>query len=223
MASEALTDLAIRKIQPGIKTVRVLDGRGLYLEVSPKGGKWWRLKYRFAGKEKLLSMGTYPDTSLKKAREKRDEARALLASGVDPSEARRAEKASGAGAAGNSLEAIAREFHQTRQGEWSAPHAKRWLERLQKDVFPYVGRTRCLMSLHRCCWRSCAALKHEECVRRFIPSCRLAGRSFAMALPPGGLNATRPAIYEARFGQFGQEHGGHHRSGSGRRSAAVHR
>jgi hypothetical protein len=86
--------------------------------VTPKGGKWWRLKYRFGGKEKLL---TYPDTSLKKAREKRDEARALLASGVDPSEARRAEKASGTGAAANSLEAVAREFRQTRQGEWSAP------------------------------------------------------------------------------------------------------
>lgn len=139
MASEALTDLAIRKIQPSTKPVRVFDGRGLYLEVTPRGGKWWRLKYRFGGKEKLLSMGTYPDTSLKKAREKRDVARALLASGVDPSAARKAVKASAAGAAANSLEAIAREFHQTRQGDWSAQHSKRWLERLEKDVFPYLG------------------------------------------------------------------------------------
>lgn len=87
----------------------------------------------------MLSMGTYPDTSLKKAREKRDEARALLASGVDPSAARKAEKASGAGAATNSLEAIAREFHQTRQEDWSEPHSRWWLERLEKDVFPYLG------------------------------------------------------------------------------------
>lgn len=139
MASSTLTDLAIKKMLPSSKPVRVYDGRGLYLEVTPTGGKWWRLKYRFRGKQKLLSMGTYPDTSLKKAREKRDEARALLASGVDPSAARKAEKASSTGAATNSLEVIAREFHQTRQGDWSEPHSRRWLERLEKDVFPYLG------------------------------------------------------------------------------------
>jgi hypothetical protein len=75
MASNALTDSAIKKLSATAKPVRVFDGLGLYLEVTPRGGKWWRLKYRFGGKEKLLSMGTYPDTSLKKAREKRDEAR----------------------------------------------------------------------------------------------------------------------------------------------------
>jgi integrase len=84
-------------------------------------------------------MGTYPDTSLKKARERRDEARALVASGVDPSAARKAEKLSANGTAAGSFEAVAREFHKTREGEWSAPHAKRWLERLEKDVFPYLG------------------------------------------------------------------------------------
>lgn len=139
MASDTLTDLQVRKILPGVKPARIYDGRGLYLEVSPKGGKWWRLKYRFGGKEKLLSLGTYPDTSLKKAREKRDEARTLLASGVDPSAARKAERASNLGAAANSFEAIAREFQQTRQGDWSEPHSRRWLERLAKDVFPYLG------------------------------------------------------------------------------------
>ena len=72
-----LSDTRIRSTKPAAKPIRLSDEKGLYLEVSPSGGKWWRLKYRFAGKEKLLSMGTYPDTWLKLAREKRDRARAL--------------------------------------------------------------------------------------------------------------------------------------------------
>jgi hypothetical protein len=80
-----LTDVQIRKSSTSDKPLRLYDERGLYLEVRPNGGKWWRLKYRHAGKEKLLSLGTYPDTSLKDARERRDKERQLLASGVDPS------------------------------------------------------------------------------------------------------------------------------------------
>ncbi len=113
--------------------------KGLYLEGSPSGGKWWRLKYRFAGKEKLLSMGTYPDTSLKGARDKRDRARALLAEGVDPSATRRAEKESRS-AAVNSFEAVAREWHTTiHLAQVSAGHAARTLIRLEQDVFPWLG------------------------------------------------------------------------------------
>ena len=88
-----LTATAIRNAQPGLKPRKIFDGRGLYLEVSPKGGKWWRLKYRFHGQEKRLSLGVYPDVSLKDARERRDAARKLLANNVDPSAARKAEKA----------------------------------------------------------------------------------------------------------------------------------
>ena len=78
-----LTDTAVRNAKPGTKRLKLSDGRGLYLEVSPAGGKWWRHKYRFEGKEKRLSLGVYPDVSLKEARERRDDARKLLASGVD--------------------------------------------------------------------------------------------------------------------------------------------
>ncbi len=88
-----LTDTAIRKAKPTEKVQRLFDGGGLYLEISPAGGKWWRLKYRHDGKEKRLSFGTYPDTSLASARDKRDAARKLLAAGVDPGEHRKAEKA----------------------------------------------------------------------------------------------------------------------------------
>lgn len=139
MPTDLLSDLLIKRTPPGVKASRLYDGRGLYLEVTPKGGRWWRLKYRFEGKEKLLSMGTYPDTSLRMARDKRDQARRQLASGVDPSAARKAAKIERITAAGSSMEAVAREFHETKSSEWSGPHARRWLERLQKDVFPYVG------------------------------------------------------------------------------------
>ncbi len=139
MASDTLTDLAIRKAAPGPKRVRLYDGRGLYLEVAPAGGKWWRFKYRFDSKEKLLSLGTYPEVGLKKARERRDEARSLLQSGVDPSSARKAAKSAGVGRTANSFEVVAREFHETMESQWSEAHARRWLERLRKDVFPYLG------------------------------------------------------------------------------------
>jgi hypothetical protein len=80
-----LTDTQIRNAKPAARPVRLYDDRGLYLEVSPKGGKWWRLKYSFEGKARLLSLGTYPDTGLKAVRDKRDQARRLIAQGVDPS------------------------------------------------------------------------------------------------------------------------------------------
>lgn len=79
-----LTDLEVRRAAPREKTYRVSDGRGMYLEISPAGGKYWRLKYRFNDRERKLALGVYPDVTLAHARRKRDEARALLADGVDP-------------------------------------------------------------------------------------------------------------------------------------------
>ena len=135
-----LTDTRIRTTKPAAKPVRLYDERGLYLEVTPSGGRWWRLKYRIDSREKLLSMGTYPDTGLKAARAKRDHARELLAQGVDPSDARRAEKATKSEQASNSFEAVAREWHTTvHLAQVSAGHAARTLIRLEQDVFPWLG------------------------------------------------------------------------------------
>jgi integrase len=135
-----LSDTQIRATKAGEKSVRLYDERGLYLEVTTTGGRWWRFKYRFEGKEKLLSMGTYPDTPLKAARDRRDRARALLEEGVDPSEARRAEKASRSEVVVNGFEAVAREWHATiHLGQVSARHAARTLIRLEQDVFPWLG------------------------------------------------------------------------------------
>ncbi len=80
-----LTDTEIRTLKPREKAFKTFDGGGLYLHITPQGGRWWRLKYRYAGREKLLSLGTYPGTSLKLARTKRDDARTLLAQDIDPS------------------------------------------------------------------------------------------------------------------------------------------
>src|ERR1700719_169421 len=103
-----LTDTAIRNAKPSEKPVKLFDGGGLYLEVSPAGGKWWRLKYRIDGKEKRLSLGVYPDVSLKDARDRRDASRKLLADGIDPSENRKAMKSARADKAANSFEVVAR-------------------------------------------------------------------------------------------------------------------
>jgi hypothetical protein len=88
----SLSDVKIRAAKPKGKKFKLFDGAGLYIEVSPTGGKFWRWKYRFGGKEKRLTLGVYPVVSLKAAREKRDTARQQLATGVDPSEARKASR-----------------------------------------------------------------------------------------------------------------------------------
>ena len=135
-----LTDTAIRKAKPTDKTQRLYDGGGLYVELSPSGGKWWRLKYRHGGKEKRLSLGTYPDTGLADARAKRDEARKLLAAGVDPGEHRKAEKAAGEDRAANSFEVIAREWIAKQSPTWAPSHGGKIIARLERDLFPWLGR-----------------------------------------------------------------------------------
>lgn len=134
-----LTHTAITKAKPTGKTQRLFDGGGLYLEVSPKGGKWWRLKYRHGGKEKRLSLGTFPDTSLAEARERRDAARKLLGSGIDPGAQRKATKAAAEEHSANSFEVVAREWHAKRSATWVDLHASRIMLRLENDIFPWLG------------------------------------------------------------------------------------
>lgn len=134
-----LSDLKIRKIKPAEKPYKVADERGLHLLITPSGGKLWRLKYRFEGKEKLLSFGAYPDVPLTRAREKCDEARSLLADGIDPSNNRKAQKAAKADRAANSFEIIAREWFEARKDNWAPSHSGRLIKRLQNDVFPWIG------------------------------------------------------------------------------------
>lgn len=134
-----LTDTAVRNIKPGVKSIKLFDERGLYLEISPSGGKWWRLKYRFDSKEKRISLGVYPDVSLKDARDRRDEARKLLANGVDPSENRKAIKSTKMDRAANSFEVVGREWFTKYSPTWTSNHGDRIIRRLERDIFPWIG------------------------------------------------------------------------------------
>ena len=132
-----LTDTAIRNARPEAVRKRLTDGKGLYLWLNPNGSRWWRFDYRHNGKRKTLSMGTYPDTGLADARAKRDDARKLLAAGIDPGEQRKAEKAAGLEAAANSFEVVAREW--LAKQTW-VPHYREKVGAWQtNDVWPYIG------------------------------------------------------------------------------------
>ncbi|MHB1051482.1 MAG: tyrosine-type recombinase/integrase [Thiobacillus sp.] len=135
----ALSDIAVRNAKPGAKPARMFDGGGLYLEVAPTGGKLWRFKYRFGGKEKLLALGKYPDVSLKDARERRDEARRLLANEVDPSENRKQQKAAKIERSANSFEVVAREWIAKNTPTWAASHTSKIIRRLEMYVYPWLG------------------------------------------------------------------------------------
>ena len=130
-----LTNLKVDKAKPKEKQYKLADERGMYLLIHPKGGKWWRLDYRFQGKRKTLSLGTVPDVSLKEARKKRDEARSILEDGADPSYYRASAKAFGE----DSFEAVAREWYEKFRGQWAQSHAVKTLARLEKDLLPWVG------------------------------------------------------------------------------------
>lgn len=134
-----LTDTAIRNAKPGAKPAKMFDDRGLFLIVTPSGGKWWRLKYRFNDKEKLLSLGIYPDVGLKDARERRDIARKLLADGIDPSENRKAQKTAKVERAANSFEVVAREWFAKYEPTWAKDHGNRTIRRFERDIFPWIG------------------------------------------------------------------------------------
>ena len=135
----SLSDTAVRNAKPDKKATKLFDDRGLYLEVSPTGGKWWRLKYRFDGKEKRLSLGVYPDVGLRDARERRDSARKLLADGIDPSENRKSQKATRADGVANSFEIVTREWFAKYSKTWAANHTDRLVRLFERDIFPWMG------------------------------------------------------------------------------------
>ena len=133
-----MQDVKVRNAKPKERAYKLHDARGLYIIVTPSGGKWWRLKYRFAGKEKTISLGIYPEVSLAQAREKRDGARKLLASGIDPSAERQAKKAA-MKADRDSFEAMALAWFEKFSPRWVPAHTETVIHRLEADVFPWIG------------------------------------------------------------------------------------
>jgi integrase len=133
-----LTDTAVRNVKLKEKPYKLTDGKGLYLLVN-QAGKYWRMDYRFSGKRKTLALGVYPDVGLKEARERRDEARKQRGAGIDPGEARKAMKASQTEIA-STFEVVSREWFAKYSPNWAVSHAEKIIRRLERDVFPWIGR-----------------------------------------------------------------------------------
>lgn len=135
-----LTDTQCRNATPREKTYRLTDGGALYLEITPAGGKYWRMKYRVHGREKRLAFGVYPEIGLKEARDKREAARKMLALGDDPGEAKKAHRRAARLMAANSFEAVARAWMKERQSIVEPAQHVKTLARMENDVFPWVGK-----------------------------------------------------------------------------------
>lgn len=137
-----LSDTSIRNAKAQTKPLKLFDGGGLFLLVTPAGGKWWRLKYRYGGKEKLLSLGVYPDVGLKDARRRRDDARGLLADGIDPGEQRKEIKAAAVAEQKekeNTFEAVAREWYASYTPALTPKHSAKLMRYLETILFPAFG------------------------------------------------------------------------------------
>jgi len=134
-----LTNTTVSKAKPKAKPYKLADGGGMYLEVMPSGSKYWRMKYRYAGKEKRLAFGVYPDTTLIAAREKREQARKLLANGSDPGAVKQIQKRQAKVASANTFEAVAREWVENRSNDWTEGHKALTLRTLEQDAFPSLG------------------------------------------------------------------------------------
>lgn len=134
----ALNDLKIRNKKPSGKQVKSYDSDGLFLLVTPQGGKYFRFKYRFDGKEKLLALGTYPEISLADARQRRDEARRQVAHGIDPGAVKKAQKQAETTET-ETFEVIAREWHTKFSHTWTPGHKDKLLSAMARDLFPWLG------------------------------------------------------------------------------------
>lgn len=134
-----LNDTKIRTTKSAEKPQKLFDGGGLFLLVTPSGGKLWRLKYRFGGTEKLLSFGAYPQISLAKARQKRDQASAMIANGIDPGDSKKAQKAANTEET-ETFEVVAREWHNKFSPGWAKSHSTKIIRRLELYVFPWLGK-----------------------------------------------------------------------------------
>ena len=134
-----MSDVKVRNAKAQAKEYKLFDGGGLYLLVTPTGGKLWNIKYRYQEKERKLSLGAYPAVTLAEARQRREDAKRLLANGVDPGESKKAQKAAQGEQDVSTFEVLAREWHSKFAHTWVASHAQHKLERLEKNVFPWIG------------------------------------------------------------------------------------
>ncbi|MBI6179195.1 tyrosine-type recombinase/integrase [Serratia proteamaculans] len=136
----ALTDVKVRSAKPTDKSYKLTDGEGMHLMVHPNGSKYWRLQYRFDGKQKMLALGIYPEISLSEARQRRDEAKRQVANAIDPSEQKKVEKQARKAMVENTFKAIALEWHEYKRPNWSKGYAEDIMEAFENDIFPDIGK-----------------------------------------------------------------------------------
>jgi integrase len=134
-----LSDIACKTAKPKDKPYKLSDGHGMFLEIRPNGRRYWRLKYRFGGKEKLLALGVYPLVALKEARERRDDARRLLDQDIDPGMAKKERRLKAYEEAENTFEKLTRDWHDNWKQDKTPKHAAAILSRFETDVFPTIG------------------------------------------------------------------------------------
>ncbi len=135
----ALNTLEIKRAKPKTKIYKLFDGNGLYLEVTPSGGKLWRFKYRYLGKEKKLSLGAFPTITLKEARSLKEDAKKLLSEGIDPAARKKELKKSKLAASKSSFKAVTQEWISKNSSKWSSGNTQRLSKRLEQHVFPHIG------------------------------------------------------------------------------------
>ncbi|WP_208489229.1 phage integrase central domain-containing protein [Escherichia coli] len=136
----ALTDIQIKRAKPQDKPYTMNDGHGLSLLIKPDGSKGWRFRFRFAGKARLMSFGSYELVSLAEAREKRDTARKQVANGIDPVEERKAQKLAQKLSTENSFESVSREWHAAKADRWTIAYREEIIKTFEQDVFPFIGK-----------------------------------------------------------------------------------
>jgi integrase len=202
-----LTDTAIKSAKPTDKPYKMQDEKGMFLLVNPNGSKYFRYNYRFGGKRKTLALGTYPVTSLKEAREKRDTAKKQIDGGIDPSENKKAVKQARADSMANSFEVIAREWYERNMIDKSEHHQKRAMSLFQRDIFPYLGSkpiadikaTELLAALRRIEARNAIETAHR--------ALQICGQVFRFAIATGRTERDitpdlRGSLTQAKAGHF---------------------
>lgn len=171
----ALTDIKVRTVKPLDKPFKLTDGEGMHLLVNPNGAKYWRLQYRFGGKQKMLALGVYPTVTLADARKRREMAKKLVSDGIDPAEKKKEDKIEQSGS--TTFEAVARDWHAACSKKWSSSHSERVLKSLADNLFPSIGKSRIADLKTK---DLLAPIKVVEATKRFEVAARLQQRTTAI-------------------------------------------
>lgn len=171
----ALTDIKVRTVKPLDKPFKLTDGEGMHLLINPNGAKYWRLQYRFGGKQKMLALGVYPIVTLADARKRREMAKKLISDGIDPAEKKKEDKIEQGGS--TTFEAVARDWHASCSKKWSSSHSERVFKSLADNLFPYIGKSKIADLKTR---DLLAPIKAVEASKRYEVAARLQQRTTAI-------------------------------------------